>query len=90
MEGQGTEGNLALNEEDKKEALIKLVRKGAPSVPQKEAREGDLNERVRFSMRITQGLLERINRAVNDRDLKIPINTWLTEAILMQLKKEGF
>lgn len=90
MEGQGSEGNLALNEGEKKEALIKLIRKGAPSVPPKESVEGEVSERVRYSIRMSRPLLERINRAASDRDLETPLNTWITESILAQLKKEGF
>ena len=39
---------------------------------------------------IPRGLLERVTQAAASRDLKTPVNTWITEAILSQLKKEGF
>ena len=77
-------------EEQDKAALIKLIRMGAPSVAAKEPAAGEASERVRYSIRMTRPVLERINRAAADRDLDTPLNTWITEAILSQLKKEGF
>jgi hypothetical protein len=88
--GQGLEEIFSLNDFEKKEALIKLVRKGAPSVAAKEPAAGEASERVRYSIRMTRPVLERINRAAADRDLPTPTNTWITEAMLAQLKKEGF
>jgi len=90
--GQGAEGNLALNDEDKKDALIKLVRKGAPSVPLKE-KEDDVAEddpRTKVTIRIKKSIIERFEMATRERPLKTPVNTWITEAILDKLKKEGF
>jgi len=90
--GQGAEGNLALNDEDKKDALIKLVRKGAPSVPLKE-KEDDAAEddpRTKVTIRIKKSVIERFEMATRERPLKTPVNTWITEAILDKLKKEGF
>jgi predicted HicB family RNase H-like nuclease len=86
---QGIEEGISLSEQDKKDALIKLIRKGAPSVPVREEAASDENERVRFSVRISRGLLERITGAADNRDVKTPVNTWITEALLAQLKKEG-
>jgi len=45
--------------------------------------------RVQFPLRLSPSILERIGRTAKERDIKIPINTWITEAILAQLKKEG-
>lgn len=88
------EGNTALevelSEEQRKEALIKLVRKGAPSVPPKEGEGKEPSERMQFPLRIPAALFNRVKRAASERDLKPPVNTWITEAILLQLKKEGF
>lgn len=90
--GQGIEENLALNEEERKDALIKLIRKGAPSVPvkEKEIGEGDEDPRTKVTIRIKTSLVERLEIAAKERPLKTPVNTWITEAILAQLKKEGF
>jgi hypothetical protein len=90
--GQGSEGNLAVSitDEEKKDALLKLIRKGAPSVPIQQEEEEHLSDRVRFSIRMARTLLERLTRAADDRDFKTPANTWITEAILEKLKKEGF
>lgn len=90
--GQGTEDNLALNDEDKKDALIKLIRKGAPSVPikDKEIEEGEEDPRTKITVRIKKSLVERLEMASKERPLKTPANTWITEAIIEKLKKEGF
>jgi hypothetical protein len=91
MEGeQGNDGNLALNNNDNKEALLKLIRKGAPSVAPEEKPDRQANERVQYPLRITSGVLERATSAAAGRDVRTPLNTWITEAILVQLKKEGF
>lgn len=89
--GEGMEGNLSLNEDDKKDALIKLIRKGAPSVPikEKEVEEGEEDPRVKVTVRIKKSLVERLEMASKERPLKTPVNTWITEAILDKLKKEG-
>ena len=68
-----------LSEGERKEALLKLIRKGAPSIPAKDSQ----------GVHITQTLLERVRRAAANRPLKTPVNTWITEAVLLQLKKEG-
>ncbi len=90
--GQGTDENLALNDDEKKDALIKLIRKGAPSVPikEKEIEEGEEDPRVKLSVRMKKSLVERIEMASRERSLKTPANTWITEAVLEKLKKEGF
>ena len=88
--GQGGEGNLALSNNDNKEALIKLIRKGAPSVAPAEKPDRQPNERVQYPLRIPSAVLERATNAAAGRDVRTPVNTWITEAMLTQLKKEGF
>ena len=91
--GQGSEGNLAVvvNEEQNKEALLKLIRKGAPSVaPQEKDDEEEIDPRVKVTLRIKKSVTERLEMASKERPLKTPANTWITEAILEKLKKEGF
>lgn len=91
--GQGSEGNLAVTvtEEQNKEALLKLIRKGAPSVPTKEKEdEEDVDPRIKLTLRIKKSVIERLEMASKERPLKTPANTWITEAILEKLKKEGF
>ena len=92
-EGQGSEGNLALSEDQKRDALIKLVRKGAPSVPQESEGEDIPSERARFSVRVHRSILERVTIAAKNtakkRQTEFPVNSWITEAILAQLKKVG-
>lgn len=87
--GQGDEGNLALNDDENKEALLKFIKKGAPSIPPKEREGKESGERMQYPLRIPIAFFERIKRAALRRDLKTPVNTWITEAILAQLKKEG-
>lgn len=36
------------------------------------------------------GLIERVDAAVQNRPLKTPRHTWLLEAVLDKLQKEGF
>ena len=86
---QGIEGGFPLSDQATKEGLLKLIRKGAPSVPKKEDTTSDENERTRFSLRIAKGLLDRVTEAAESRDVRTPVNTWITEAIIAQLKKEG-
>jgi hypothetical protein len=94
MDGeQGSEGNLAVvvNKEQNKEALIKLIRKGAPSVPLPEKDEIENEDpRIKLTLRVRKSLIERVEGASKERPLKTPANTWITEAILEKLKKEGF
>ena len=86
---QGSEGNLALSDDQRKDALLKLIRKGAPSVPREEV-SADISTRARFSLRIKRDLLERVEQAAKGRAVETPVNTWLIEAIIDKLKKEGF
>ena len=88
--GQGSEGNLALSEEQRREQLLKLIRKGAPSVPPKEGDARKRDERIQVLLRFPSSVVERVKRAASEREVKIPVNTWITEAIISQLKKEGF
>jgi len=80
-EMSGEQGNAALatqiSEEDRKEALLKLIRKGAPSVPPKEGEGRGANERMQFPFRVQAALFERIKRAAAARDLQTPVNTWI-------------
>lgn len=88
--GEGSEGTLALSNNDNKEALIKLIRRGAPSVAPAEKADRQLNERAQFPLRVPITVFERATNAAAGRDVRTPVNTWITEAILAQLKKEGF
>jgi hypothetical protein len=91
--GQGGEGNLAISitDEEKKDALLKLIRRGAPSVPPKEKEdEEEVDPRIKLTLRIKKSVIERLEMASKDRPLKTPANTWITEAILEKLKKESF
>jgi hypothetical protein len=43
-----------------------------------------------MTLRVRKSLIERVEGASKERPLKTPANTWITEAILEKLKKEGF
>jgi hypothetical protein len=94
LEGEGTTmGNVAvdLSEEERHVAMLKLIRKGAPSVPveQKKAMESE-DPVVKSTLRMKKSIGERIEMAAKARSLKTSANNWITEAILDKLKKEGF
>ena len=84
------EGSLALSEDARKEQLLKLIRKGAPSVPSKEGEGKEVSDRMQYPLRLPTALFDRVKRAASEKPLRTPVNTWLTEAILAQLKKDGF
>ena len=84
-----TQENADLSEDQRKDALLKLIRKGAPSVPPKE-KESTASERSRITLRLQSKLMERIEKSLDDRIAETPVNTWITEAIVEKLKKEGY
>jgi hypothetical protein len=86
--GQGTE-NL-LTDSQRQEQLLRLIRKGAPSVPKPDTFEDDEEAPVKFTLRYPRSVSERIEEAKKDRPVNTPVNTWIIEAILEKLKKEGF
>lgn len=59
--------------------LLELVRKGAPD-----------ESRGEIWLQTDPAILERTKRAASNRSLNTSVNTWITEAMLAQLKKEGF
>lgn len=79
--------------EGHREALLKLVRKGAPSIPpvdgQDDHNKGD-GKQIKFTLRLSRVLAERIKNAAAEQPVNMPINTWVTEAVLERLRKEGF
>ena len=91
-EGQGSGESLEdnLSGEQKKEALLKLIRKGAPSVPAREKDEEEEDPRVKLTLRIRKSFIGRLEKASKEKLFKTPVNSWVTEAILEKLKKEGF
>lgn len=42
------------------------------------------------NLHLPDTLIERVDTAVKDRTLKTPRHTWLLEAVLEKLEKEGF
>jgi hypothetical protein len=89
-EEEGINAEAELTEQGRHEALLKLIRKGAPSVPPKEIKSSFANERTQFPLRAPSPIFQRVNLAVAARDIPTPINSWIIEAILAQLKREGY
>lgn len=85
-------GNTApnLNDKERDAALLALIKKGGRS-----ARPGDVEDEEqipekRISLRIPEDVAERIKQAAKSRPIKTPSHTWIVEAVLEKLKKEGF
>jgi hypothetical protein len=78
-----------LSEPQRQEALLKLIRKGAPSVPQIDKEKEGSEKQVKYTLRISSNLSERVKRAAEGRPVKTPMNTWIVEAVLERLKKES-
>jgi hypothetical protein len=78
----------SLSQSERLDALRKLIRRGAPSVPIKETKV--LKDTARFSVRLPRPLLERAIQAADQRPVFTATNSWIIEAIMNQLKKEGF
>jgi predicted HicB family RNase H-like nuclease len=81
----GTDIVAGLTEEQRRAEMLKLVRRGAPSI----APSSEPTDRARYSVRMPRQVLARATAAANSRDVMTPLNTWIIEAILAQLKKEG-
>lgn len=76
------------NDKKKDAALLALIKKGGRS-----ARPVDEEEKIperRISLRIPEDVAERIKQAAKDRAIKTPSHTWIVEAVLEKLEKEGF
>jgi hypothetical protein len=86
---QGSDRTVDLSEQSNRDAMLKLIRKGAPSVPPKEIKSSFATERTQFPLRVPVAIFQRVNQAVAGRDIPTPINSWIIEAILAQLKREN-
>ncbi len=74
----------------KKEDLIKEVisKGGTPALGENETLEEDSSKKVFVQLRLEQKLIDRIDKIISKRTLKIPRHQWLLETILMRLKNE--
>lgn len=77
-----------LNDKEKDAALLALIKKGGRSARLIDD-EYPIQEK-RISLRILEDVSERIKQAAKAREIKTPSHTWIVEAILEKLKKEGF
>lgn len=84
------EGKLSSNFNDKEKdaALLALIKKGGRSA--RPLDDEDQVQEKRISLRIAEDVAERIKQAANARPIKTPNHTWIVEAVLEKLKKEGF
>ena len=91
MEPNATiDGGTSVAEAVRQEQLIKLIRKGAPSVPPAERSTDEANRRVKVSLRLQKSLVRRYTEAAAQRLPAIPGNSWIIEAIIEKLKKDGY
>jgi predicted DNA binding CopG/RHH family protein len=84
----GGNKNPNLNDKDRDAALLALIKKGGRSARVVEDEEQIPEKRI--SLRIAEDVAERIKQAAKARPIKTPSHTWIVEAILEKLKKEGF
>lgn len=78
----------ALNDKERDAALLALIKKGGRSARSVEDEEQIPEKRI--SLRIPEDVAERIKQAAKSRPIKTPSHTWIVEAVLEKLKKEGF
>jgi predicted DNA binding CopG/RHH family protein len=83
-------GNIAssFNDKERDTALLALIKKGGRSARPLE--DEDQVQEKRISLRIPEDVAERIKQAAKARPIKMPSHTWIVEAVLEKLKKEGF
>ncbi len=83
-------GNLSSNFNDKEKdtALLALIKKGGRSA--RTLDDEDQVQEKRISLRLPEDVAERIKQAAKARAIKTPSHTWIVEAVLEKLKKEGF
>jgi len=83
-------GNLSSNFKDKEKdtALLALIKKGGRSA--RPLDDEDQVQEKRISLRLPEDVAERIKQAAKARAIKTPSHTWIVEAVLEKLKKEGF
>ena len=82
-------GNLSSNFNDKEKdtALLALIKKGGRSA--RTLDDEDQVQEKRISLRLPEDVAERIKQAAKARPIKTPSHTWIVEAVLEKLKKEG-
>lgn len=77
-----------LNDKERDAALLALIKKGGRSARPTE--DEDKIPEKRISLRIPEDVGERIKQAAKSRPIKTSSHTWIVEAVLEKLKKEGF
>ena len=77
-----------ISEKDRDAALLALIKKGGRSARPQTTDERPVERRI--SLRIPEDLAERIKNAAQAREVKTSAHTWMVEAMLERLKKEGF
>jgi hypothetical protein len=64
-----------------------LIGKGG-SVPS-EARSAPESENTAVPLRLPRALLSRVDRAVAKQPIKVPRNTWILQALIERLERDG-
>jgi predicted DNA binding CopG/RHH family protein len=84
------EGNSSakFNDKERDAALLALIKKGGRSA--RSLDDEDQIQEKRISLRIPEDVAERIKQAAKVRAIKTPNHTWIVEAVLEKLKREGF
>jgi len=80
----------SISEKEKDVALLALIKKGGRSARQEEDLELEKIPEKRLSLRVSEDVVERVKQAAHARPVKTPSHTWIVEAILEKLRKEGF
>ena len=88
---------MAISQKPKPKATAKdpnvdvdeLINKGGSVASSTPTPKSKKNPAV-VNLHLPDSLIERVNNAVKSRTLKTPRHTWLLEAVLEKLEKEGF
>lgn len=76
--------------EPKEQSVMALINKGGSTAASgiDEEREGD--KEIAIILRMPKGTVSRADKARKTRKVKTPRNTWLMEAVIEKLEREGF
>jgi uncharacterized protein (DUF4415 family) len=85
---EGEKLSSSFNDKERDAALLALIKKGGRSA--RPVEEDDQIQEKRISLRIPEDIVERIKQATKVRAIKTPSHTWIVEAVLEKLKREGF
>jgi hypothetical protein len=76
--------------EPKEQSVMALINKGGSTAASEIAEEREGDKETAIILRIPKGTVSRADKARKTRKVKTPRNTWLMEAVLEKLEREGF